>query len=178
MTKPSASTELEIQIALRRVAIGIYSEAYKGVKLSGFEPERASVVHDLWHAFKLSGRHQRAWERTTALFREAAGVSPGNTLSAALSQRGGNGNGSDRLVRVHYNEAQETLDRIYEFHLRWHERRLLELLRLDYHNKGRLMHLDEIGLKLSGYKDKAQARAAAAASIHRLLDSLAEFYGL
>lgn len=171
----STAVSLDVQLALTRVAIGIYSETYKGVKIESYEPPRGTVLHDLWHGRRLSHRHQEAWRLTVALFDEAAGVSPANTLSAVSGQPGAS---DGHLPRVWSNAAQEKLDRINEFYLHFHEKRLLRLLQHDLQNPGRIMHLDEIGMKISGYKDKAQARAAAAASIHRLLDSLAEFHGI
>lgn len=165
---------LEIQLALSRVAVGIQSKLYKGAKLPAFEPQRKTVVHDCWHGGKLSEKHQRVWHQTVGLFRDAVGVSPGN---GGYGDNVGGGDGA-KMPTVYYNLAQERVEYLREFHLHHHEWRLLYSLILEHFQNVKLFSLQELGLAMDGYKQEQQARAAGVASLHRLLDSLAEFHGI
>ncbi len=172
------SKSYETEIAISRAAVGILSEMYRGSKVPQLEPRRGTVVHDCYHAKKLSTRHQRTWDAVYRIFLNAAGSSVPN--SGYGEARGGSGEGA-MMLRGSTNAAQQTLDHLRQFHLHTHEWQLLSELVRDQWQVGahgeRLLRLDWLGLSLSGYRDAAQARSAGVASIHRLLDSLAEYLG-
>lgn len=165
---------LEVQLAIGRVAMGILTTPYTGAKITAFEPQRKTTIHDAWHGKKLSARHQQAWAMTMALFKEAAGVSPGN---GGYGDCVGGGDGQPMPV-VYSNSAQLRLERLRDQHLHHHEWRLLGTLTMENFNNVKLYSLQHLGQQMSGYRDEAQARAAGVATLHRLMDSLAEFHGI
>jgi hypothetical protein len=164
----------EIELALSRVALGVHAEMYKGAKLTEFEPQRKTVVHDAWHGKKLSARHQEAWYLTVQLFKDAAGVSPGN---GGYGEKIGSGSGVG-IPRVHSNYAQRRLEMLRDNHLHSHEFRLLHRLMTETIQQVKVCSLQDLGRAMDGYEDSAQARAAGVTNLHRLFDSLAEFHGI
>jgi hypothetical protein len=171
MTKANS----EIELALSRVALGVHAQMYKGVKVPTMEPQRKTIVHDVWHGKNLSERHQRAWQITVNLFKDAAGVSPRGVMFG--ERIGGDGDGLP-IPRVYNNYAQERLDYLKNYKLHRHEWLLLFRLISEHFQSVKSLSLQELGKQMSGYGDGAQARAAGVASIQRLFDSLAEFHGI
>ncbi len=169
----TTGNSLEIQLAISRVAMHLQSDIYAGAKNKLFEPQRNTIVHDAWHGKKLSERHQEAWYLTIKLFRDAAGISPGN---GGYGDRPA-GAGADAVPSVYYNAAQQRLDRL-KGRLHNHEFRLLYALTMEHFQSVKIYSLAELGKRLSGYIDTAQGRASGVTTIQRLCDSLAEFHGI
>lgn len=170
----SDAHSLEIQLAIGRVAMGILTEPYRGAKLAEYEPRRKTAMHDAWHGGRLSERHQRAWRMTMNIFEDAAGISPRN---GGYGEATGGG-GGEVVPMVYNNRAQALLERLVNQHLHTHERRLLMTLVTENFQAVRLYRLEQLGNAMDGYADKAQARAAAIGGMHRLLESLCEFFSI
>lgn len=166
---------VEIQLAISRVAMGVLTEPYRGERNTLFEPQRRTVVHDAWHGERLSERHQVAWRMTVNLFLEAGGRSAkGSSYGEAT---GGTGDGQP-LPTAYVNVAYQKLERLRDQHLHNHEWRLLHALMMETLQNVKLHSLEQMGKIMSGYGDKAQARASGVTSLQRLFDSLAEFHGI
>jgi hypothetical protein len=166
---------VEIQLAIGRVAMGVLTAPYTGVKNPQFEPQRRTTVHDAWHGKKLSERHQRAWRATVDMFIEAAGVSARGSSYGEATGGGGDG---PALPTAYINSAQVRIERLRDYHLHSHEWRLLGALIMETFQNVKLHSLQQLGKQMSGYGDEAQARAAGVATLHRLFESLAEFHGI
>lgn len=166
---------VEVQQAIARTAAGILTAPYRGEKLPAMEPQRRTVMHDAWHGGRLSGRHQIAWQMVINLFRDAAGESPRSTGVYADAVPSGDTDGF-RVPTARENWQLQQLNRLCNEHLHDHERRLLKILAQETFQNCKMHSLGQLGKLMDGYGDDAQSRAAGVSTIHRLLDSVCEFF--
>jgi len=163
-----------VDMRVSAVAVQIYRRMHVGERAPELEPVAGSV-HDAWRAARLSRRQLLAWRQLLGDLRAAAGHSRGLTARYAPRLDGSPGH---RVLLRHANAAQERIENLMNFRLHEHERRLLSDMLQEALSGRRIVSLEQVGLALSGYRNAVQARSAGTACVQRVLDSVAEFYGL
>jgi hypothetical protein len=166
-----------VEKRIELVAAGIYQIAFKGQALEDFRPKHGTQVERIWKMMKLDERQQIAWQQFIDDVMLAHGKS--GPVTSAYGEQTGRGDGSDFKVPTAYvNKHYQTLERLLDRFLSRRERALLAELVQDTLRGNGSMQIETVGLVMSGYADKASARAAGVAHCQSLLSRLADFYGV
>jgi hypothetical protein len=175
MTKSVNKRDVEQELALHRVAIGIYAQIFVPVRSEEFQPRKGTLMHDLWQGKRLTLRHQRAWQHFTVDLYNASGKS-GPVVSSYGD--GGSAPKTDfKLPTARVNAEYRRLERLGSTLIREESILLRDLISDEVQCPG-FIKLEVLGFATNGYKDDAQARAAGAARVTCLLEKIASFYSI
>jgi hypothetical protein len=166
-----------VEKRIELVAAGIYQIAFRGQALDNFQPKQGTQVHRIWKMTKLDERQQIAWQQFMDDVNLAHGKS--GSVTSAYGEYADKGNGNEFKVPTAYvNKHYQNLEMLLDRFLSRRERALLAELTQDTLRGNSSMQIETVGLVMSGYADKASARAAGVAHCQALLSRLADFYGV
>lgn len=175
MTKAAARQDVEQ--AISRVAVSIYETGFVAARRDDFKPRAGTLMAQLWQHKRLSERQQRAWFAFTSDLYGAAGKS-GPIVSGYGDGTRSTNPSEFKAPVAHVNAQYRRLERLVATFTAREERALLgDLIQDELQRRGDL-HLERIGLHISGYANADQARSSGTTAIHMVLARIASFYSV
>lgn len=175
MSKAVNKRDIEQELAIHRVAVGIYADIFRAEREEEYAPRKGTVLFALWQGKRLSLRHQRAWRHFTVDLFQAHGKS--GPITSSYGEFADKPTGGGQIPTAYVNAQYKRLERLISM-LTGEERVLLKDLIVEEVQSPGHLRLELIGFSRNGYRDDAQARAAGAATVTCLLNRIASFYSM